>query len=399
MGPASFRKIPFFVESAEFAGGRRSVKHEFFGKDEQFVEDTGRKGREFQIEGYVLGEDYFTARDALIDELEKAGPGELIHPYHGQRQVVCSSFRVRSSAKDGGIAMFTISFDQTETTPSFPKATLDSKSALKATAVSALSAAKLELLALANVSSLANGALNKLTGMVTGASRQLSSLLGPLASTTQALASLKQSLSDLSANAAGAARAPGDMFDTIAATVGALGAAGDPVTAVRSLLAAYNFDPGSARPATDTLASQVEQTSHDAYARAIARINLIQATIVSLEGVASPDVEGAYRSYEDALATRDSLTGALDEQLELAGDTLFPMLMQLRANLVAAVPGPESDLAHLVEHTLLVTLPSLLVSHQLYGNLDGEADLIARNHIKHPGFVPGAVSLAVLSEV
>ena len=38
-----------------------------------FAEDLGRKARAWQVECYVLGDDYFAQRDALIRELSKAG--------------------------------------------------------------------------------------------------------------------------------------------------------------------------------------------------------------------------------------------------------------------------------------------------------------------------------------
>ena len=43
-----------------------------------------------------------------------------------------------------------------------------------------------------------------------------------------------------------------------------------------------------------------------------------------------------------------------------------------------------------------MTLPALVITHTLYGNVDKEQDVIARNRIQHPGFTPGGEVLEVL---
>src|SRR5262245_27796266 len=100
---ASFRGAPFLVESSERSGGRRVVVHEFPLRDEPFVEDLGKRGSVFRVDGYVIGDDYLTQRDALLAALEdESGPGELVHPYHGVRRAVCVNLGVRETRSDGG---------------------------------------------------------------------------------------------------------------------------------------------------------------------------------------------------------------------------------------------------------------------------------------------------------
>ncbi len=71
--------------------------------------------------------------------------------------------------------------------------------------------------------------------------------------------------------------------------------------------------------------------------------------------------------------------------------------MQLRADLVKAIPGTALEQARLIRFTPLVTLPSLVLAHNLYGDLSREADLLARNRIQNPAFVTGGVELEILS--
>ena len=86
--PGSYRKAPFSVESSEASGGRRVVVHEFPGGDQPSTEDLGRRRHEYPLDVLVTGPDYMGLRDRLIEALDAPGPGELVHPYLGRKNVV-----------------------------------------------------------------------------------------------------------------------------------------------------------------------------------------------------------------------------------------------------------------------------------------------------------------------
>src|SRR5450759_1976747 len=73
----SFRGVPFYCQSSENTTGRRLAVHEFVKVDLPYAEDLGRKGRKFTLNCFVIGSDWETKRDKLIDACEKAGPGIL----------------------------------------------------------------------------------------------------------------------------------------------------------------------------------------------------------------------------------------------------------------------------------------------------------------------------------
>lgn len=108
--PASFRGVPFKINAASMTGGRRIVTHVFPERDDAEHEDRGRKNREFRVDAFVLGDDYFSQRDALIDALEETGPGVLKHPYRGQIDVVADSYTVNETVLSGRMATFAIIF-------------------------------------------------------------------------------------------------------------------------------------------------------------------------------------------------------------------------------------------------------------------------------------------------
>lgn len=108
--PGSFRGAAFEIEAHQFSGGRRVQVHEYPGRDVPFPEDLGRRAREYQVECYVIDPDYMGPRNRLLAACEAAGPATLVHPYLGTRRAQCTGVKVRESAKEGGMATFTLSF-------------------------------------------------------------------------------------------------------------------------------------------------------------------------------------------------------------------------------------------------------------------------------------------------
>ena len=79
-------------------------------RDDPQTEDLGHVTREWTVYGYVLGEFYHRSRDALVFACSQPGAGELVHPYFGVRNSVCTECRVSESTDEGGIARFVMRF-------------------------------------------------------------------------------------------------------------------------------------------------------------------------------------------------------------------------------------------------------------------------------------------------
>ena len=92
---ASFRGAKFYCVSHETTTGRRTVTHEFPLRDTPQGEDLGRLRAGYNIQAYVLGDDYFADRDALIAACSaKSVPGQLVHPWLGKVLVRCESIAI-----------------------------------------------------------------------------------------------------------------------------------------------------------------------------------------------------------------------------------------------------------------------------------------------------------------
>ena len=387
--PGKFRDATFFIEGAELEGGRRGVVHEYPQRDVPYVEDLGRKSRIFPVEAFVLGDDYLRARDALIAALETPGAGELTHPYYGTRRVICTGFRIRESSEDGGIARFGMTFGETEVAPRFPTSVPAAGDALDASADEAYAAITAEYRIRYVVDNQPALALESLAAVVQSATDAMGEAFAPLMTVEQDLATLRRDLYELTLDLDALVRAPDDVVAGLSGVLESITSLTmAPRQAITALLAAYGFTPPDRPPAT-TATRIREQANYDALLQFIRLLAVLQASRLA--------TEATYDTYEDAIAVRDALGEALDDQMDGAGDDVFTALEQLRADLVRAVPGEESDLPHLMRYTPAYQVPSLVLCHRLYGDLARESDLLARNKIARPGFVAGGTELEVLS--
>lgn len=376
MGPATFRGVPFYVDTSERVGGRRLVTHEYPGRDLPFREDLGARSREFPVEGYVLGSDYLAKRDALLTALEASGPGELVHPYHGALRVAVARYSVRETARDGGMATFSIEFVETPTAPAQPVAVVDAPAAVSTSVDAALVAVEAEFLAEYAPGVRMDGPEEALRA----AAVALDTAVAEARMSTQDLALIRSRIDTLTSSAASLVNVGADVFAALADVFD---------VAPNTVLDVYSFNPGE-RPPSTTMNRVIEQENFDALQALIQRLAVVRAAELL--------PEQTFDSYEAAVAARDAVTDALDEQMETSDDSTFPALQQLRADLVRAVPGEDSSLPHLVTYTPPVSVPSLVLAHRLYGSVSGEADILARNSVRNPLCVVGGVELEVLSD-
>ena len=131
--PASFRGVPFVVETTGAQFGRRTALHEYPQRDKPYSEDLGRLARKFTITGFVLEPDYFQKRDRLLNAIETAGPGELVHPFLGTMQVTLERSNLNESTGQGGMATFTLSFIEAGEIV-FPSTSIDTKGRVESNA-------------------------------------------------------------------------------------------------------------------------------------------------------------------------------------------------------------------------------------------------------------------------
>jgi prophage DNA circulation protein len=409
---ASFRGVAFYVESHDASFGRRQVTHEYPQRDQPFTEDLGRKARDYTVDAYLIGDDYPAQRDRLIAECEKAGSGELVHPYLGNIDVVCTGLKIRESLSDLRMCRVQISFVESGLAR-YPSNDADAVRAVTGAANGVVDAGRDSFIDRFT----ADGFPSFVTDGAAALSRGLAGVLGSLpvnpTGDTQDVAALFGRVTGLSENALSLVGSPGGLADEVIAVVtglrGVFGSRADSV--LRIVRAAYEADyaGGTATPSRVQFAA-----NHNAFAALVRRVALAEETVFAVlaaeesataiaeaQATGSPVPGGTpFVTREDAIAARDLLTEAIDAEAEreVTSDEEYVALSALRAQVVRGLPAPDLRLPRVASVTPPGTTPSLVVAYQLYENAGRAVEIAERNRARHPGFLTGGEPLEVITD-
>lgn len=387
--PASFRGVAFKVESSDTSGGRRLAEHEYPGRDVPFIEDLGRSAREFTLEAYVIGEDYFTGRDALIEALETAGAGELVHPYQGAKNVVVKApFRMRETRGEGGMARFSITFMEVGEQEN-PTASVDEKISIESATADLIASAKTKFVETLEMTGVPEFVRNAAGGQLSTFTDALAAVEVGIAE-AQTLAGYYRQVQAFAANPVGSLLNKLGFADGYADLMGLASlVSGGGKSSVREMGKIYNVPQNPSEGTTDT------QAIADANRAAI--VEFSRALTVAYSANAAQDAE--YESFEDAVGTRDEVIEQVDAEMETASFEVFEALQGVRATLVEVVPSQTEQLPRLQTVTLADSQPDLVVAYDLYEDIERSNEIVRRNNQRHPGFLDTGVPLEVLSDV
>lgn len=415
----AFRGAKFYVLSHRTRVGRRQPTHALPFQDKGAAStDLGRAPRVFSLTVCVIGADYRTARKALIDALEKKGPGLLIHPEHGRVNVTVGDHsEISESTEQGGMATVSITateaFDQPAQVPS-----VDTGSALKSAAKAGRLAAKdsfknpktgLKTLVSDIVAAMQLDTLNtvladmrSVNGMVSSVLAQpgmLAAKIDDISRTAEQLLNTPQRLAD---SLDGAFEQIGNACKRIFGSNGedidqadAVDASALSLRRGKTLARAVGpiADLGSSipdGPDVDTQDRRDEQDSLNAlrrHSRALGLFNLADAA-----------AEAPFDSADDALEVRDALADALVTLAESEPDLDAPLANALKRCASAVMQHLSVPMPSVVGYTPATALPAEVIAYLLYADPERADEIVLRNpQIKHPGLIPAAQEIQVLS--
>jgi prophage DNA circulation protein len=443
-GDASFRGVPFKTTDAEIEGGRRTVVHEYPERDRPYPEDMGKRAKQWRVEGFVIGDDYLGQRDALIEALEAGGPGELRHPRYGVLQVsVVGHVSVKENHREGGMARFSISFVDAGDNV-FPGAREDTVQEVDDAAGDCEDAAEdiyADALDLAGPASVLTGAISAVKSTVDGVLsmvRQVTSL-GGLSSLVRQVVGLAGSIAALIRTPVVFAQSLRSIFNELVQGVRR------PLAALQELQAVFD---NHARPTITARAGSTaariigNQVAHNDLVRALSitaqarmvsvaisgSINQVSVATTAL-GVASGTTQtvggvaiagagsststassSARRSIAtaaaasqrleeapvataaQALALRDALLDQIDAELETTEPepVMAAALQRLRTAVARDVTARAELLRERSTFAPAAVLPAVVLAHRIYQDAGRVDELIARNGVHNPNFVPAA---------
>lgn len=382
----SFRGVPFRTVAAEIRVGRRNVVNEYPQRDLPYVDDLGRKARRFVVEAYVIGDNYRTERDALIEAFEGKGSGELNHPRYGLRKVsVDGDVSLKETPERGGEARITVTFVE-DTSNTFPKAIENTVSKVEATTNATDEATEADFakeFSVQGASVLATQAIKGLSSSTAGllqTARQVTSVGG--------LAVIVGQVGGLTGNLAELIRTPVVLVQSLRSIYAQL------VQEVQRPLSAFAelqwvFSSNSRPSAVALNGSTRARSLANATASADLQRRLSLTNQARVLAVALTDTDAVATSGQ-ATALRDALVAQIDTELE-ANDPppeVASALTNLRAAVVRDVAARSEFLLKRSSFTPQTVLPALVLAHRIYQDATRTDELVARNDVKHPAFVP-----------
>lgn len=384
----SFRGVPFLTESSQGQIGRRVIIDEFPKKDEASSEDVGLKARSFNLSIFVIGADWEQQRDALEAAIEKEGPGELIHPWRGAMNVTITDCQPSENIAQGSRQSWTISFTKVGT-KSQPTARADTVAVVDAASDKALAAAQDDFSEEFTVEDVpefveqdAATQINQALDSVIAASRSMLPDMTVLPAFTASASKILSKITTL-------LRTPTNLASTIAGQIaGVSGLGNSPLAAFNALKRLFGFQSNKVARTTP---SRIRQDNNRT-----AVANLVRQTAVIEGARATSTID--FESQDQAVLIRDQVIDAINTEQLTASDPVFEALADLRTAVVNDINTRAIDLSKLVKFTPQSTMPAVVLAYRLYGNASREQEIITRNRIAHPGFVPGGRALEVLTD-
>ncbi|MCX9071849.1 DNA circularization protein [Citrobacter portucalensis] len=418
--PASFRGVPFKVDNEDAGAGRRVETHEYPNRDKPYTEDLGKVTFRPNITAYVVGDDCYDQRDKLIEALNKPGPGTLVHPTYGEVSVcVDGEARVSTTSSEGRMVRFDLRFVEAGEL-SYPT----SGAATAQTLVSSCSALddcisdnfkKFGMDGMPDF--VQNGVIDSATDMlgyvsdkmamvdsgISAAARLMQgdiSVLLPPPSSGKSFVDTLQKMWRSGNRLAGNA---GDLFTMIKTFSG--------VSLGRDLA-----PRGVWKTESKTTQHRVEQSNLIASAIRTTAISEAAYTVTTLPArntpvrpqseqitgwpsIAHPALNNApdpataadLSTWDELVDIRDTLNVAIDRELSrTTDDQLFLALRHVKADLNSDIKNRLSQTEKTVVCAPNEVVPALVLAATWFDNAARESDIVRRNAIVHPGFVPVA---------
>lgn len=382
MREASFRGIQFFVESDDISGyGRHAPKHEYVASEAHSTEDLGKKTGTIKVQGYVASDTAYDDARAVFEACNAPGSGTLVLPEGDVFQVRCINVSRKADKKKIGFVAFDFEFVEAggapgpATTPLFDRV---------------LSAGLLGLPAL--------------LAAAIGQATPVSALNIPVAleQSKIAVALFESARTDLVLDTASDLRSFSELQD-VASALPALNTQPDIsrwVANLATVVSAMSQDAeaSSARQAWNLMISNAQILTPVALSDGQAivqslgvKINAV-AQALGVSELARCTATATYGSGAEAAAAKASLDLVSTSVLENTGVLLGPDVFALISSTVELAMQQLTSM--IIDRTPVVTVEATetysatLAAYTLYGDPPRAAEIIARNRLGTPSFLP-----------
>lgn len=446
--PASFRGVGFFIEKAVVPAGRKGQLHEFPQRDEPYFESLGKQSKVHTLTGFIVGPDCFEQRDKLLQALEQEGAGELVHPWLGRVQVQVGECGVTHNLSEGGLVRLDLKFYPANPLK-FPVSTLNTRRQLLGASESLLdSALRRYRSVMATVDAVRiniQALRSALSGVFATIQRQFTPFMTIYSDVTALVHSLVNAPLTVStlfttffasfdgdsrrarrangtSNIGGASTGTGSGSSTgVSSGSGSVsGSSNGGVSSVETVdyrsviseatqqaeaVSGINLVSQGSGLDTGVTAQAAANLVQDALLVKVAKIIAsmpVATTVTPLTAVPSLDqqVMQALQRVDvpvadDVIELRDTLSSAIWEASLKADPEHYLALNTLRQALIRHLNAVAASGVRLVDMKVSEPLPALVLAYRRFGDASRAQEMVQRNRLAHPGFVPpGTLKIA-----
>lgn len=403
--PASFRGISFLIPQASVPVGMKGQLHEFPQRDTPFFEQLGKQSQVHKMTGWVIGDDCFERRDKLIEALNTPGGGELVHPWLGKMQVKVGECEMSHDRVGGGMVSFDLTFY-----PDVPLKTPAARANTQAQVVKSSESLLTSSLnryktTMATVNKARLGLLqmrNSLSNVFSVIQQQFAPFLSVFTDVTSFAQSLMNSPGTLSSlfSSYFSSFSGFDFFGSSSNDGSGSGYRGAVAEASQQAESVSSINTVSPLGGTDTVTAS-QATADLVQDSVLVQIGLIVSEMPvatqpesiesmpsveqqAIQPIVRPDVPVA----DDVIELRDNLNEAIHEASLKADPEHYLVLNSFRQSVVKHLTAVAQSGVRLVDITPPETLSALVLAYRRFGDATRSPEVVQRNRIRHPGFVP-----------
>lgn len=353
----------------------------------------------FPVDAYFVGDDYLSDKQDFIDILKKPTTHQFVHPTQGRFKVaLLGRARVTETNKEGGVCRFTFRLIVVED-PAFPLI-IDSGAGIDLQ----VDALNLALIAAYSARFKLGAFAKKILGAIGLATAAMRVVEGKIQAIMNISESFGDAVSGFADQAASLLRKPEDMITSMAGTalniMATINEAKDDLQdrsgrSQSAFLQGMNLIFEQERPEeafSPTPESDLEQNNAIEFwlANRVTFLGAAASSVTDMVFESSSEVETFKASFltffEDV-----SLDANLDDQL-------YSEIRQLKAQVVRYLSEVAQNLPEITTFTTAKALPALVVAYMIYEDPERDQEIVSRNDVTHPMYVPPR-TLEVISSV
>lgn len=341
---ASFKGIPFEVETSETEFGRRVAIHEYINKDLPYAEDMGRRYRKFTVSAFFLGSNHLRDAREFQGILEDEGAGELILPSRQVETVYCiESVRVDNTRSQKRITVFELTFIEAGEFQ-FPTS------------------------AFSSIFNLIDAVENTVREVV-------QDVLAPIQSFQSAIFRIQDAFLGISGSIS---RIPSTL-DQLWNFIGDSPNQNQVPTSIYALLDISNFSSAGSSPTNGSLIAIQEYNNalqFDVAVRLVAALN--SAALIS---------ELDFTNRLEAIVLRDQIDQALIQDIESLTIEQCNLVLEVRRAMYIDLTSRIATLPTFIRVSIGESCPSVVVAHKIFGDYKRHEELCEWNPTFHPLFM------------